>query len=308
MSLISLVRTAGGRLAARLDALRVADASASFPYLKYDATEDALIPSATGGGLENDFTRALTISTVAKDYTLDAAYNPSADYPDSDHGAVTVSGRLGNGTDEPYFYAFGRNLIAANGLTRTTNGRIRIQWIDAGSSMAAIWPAAVNGAGIWIPLPSCIDLSVTFSVWTSAPGEGASNPVAFGVTHSVPGQALPIVLANVDWLSGAANALDQTPQAMGTAETPSGINGYVSSGIGSRRHRIEIHGPNAAIYGGAVGATGPSDVATTRLAGRSNMTRANKSDMGLYLVIGQDAGTPYAEIGNITMTVKRALF
>lgn len=252
-------------------------------------------------GAAGTFAKTYPLTGGALDYTLDANWTPAA-YPNTDHGSATVSGQLGDGATAPLFWVLGTNNVAANGLTRTAGARLRVLW-NAGI-LPNIWPADDNGAVIWIPLPAALDLSIQFTIASNGPGQGTDNMVRFGVATSDPSIALPSILADVHWDSDPSNQLDETVTAMGTAGSLAAIDSYVTAGVGTRHYRIELHGPNVAIYGGAIGAT----VANTLLHGRSNVVRGNRNDLHLYLSLGATTGTPYAEIYNLSLSGKRAAF
>jgi hypothetical protein len=262
--------------------------------------KQSLIDSLGGA---TSFTKTFLPSgaTTSKDFTLEANYSP-ANYPDTAHGGTTVSGELGDGSNEPKFWVIGKNLAAANGVTRTTTNRLRVQHSTTTSS--TLWPEVADALTLWIPLPHLHDLSVDFTLSSNAPGQGASNPVHCGLAVGSVGSTENQRLATIRWLSSSATAMTEGVTLQTDAYGTAAVDSYISSGVCTKHYRIEVHGPNAAVFGGAVGAT----VANTLIQGRSNAFYTGRSGLHFYLSVGRSAGTPYAEIGALSVTAKRAVF
>ena len=253
-----------------------------------------------------------TLGGSTTDYTAAAAYAPSGI---TAHTGTSVSGRLGDGTDVPFFSVLGKGGVAA--LARNASG-VRITH-TAANTAANPWPYSSGSPALVIPLaPSTprdvqVDLRVRVNFDATRAVTGTDTVEAFlGITRYAKGER-DFTLGGV-WIvthyplsSGAVSELayalspQSTATTTETARDVSSAGEGTTAGITARDVRIVLKGPTVEVL------TGPAGGSLTQRVYYADVAELHARDgLAVTLGISQNQATPlagyYAQIEVLTVT------
>ncbi len=251
--------------------------------------------------VSNTISRSYPMAGGTHDYTLDANWTPALYTETSD---AVMSGVLGDGVDVPFFHVIGRDRVAANGMTRTAGGQLRIT--HDGSAAGNAYPGSYTAPGLLIRLPLAQILSVTFTV--SMGNFATLERPRFGIaslSRSFGSSAAEV--STILWTPSSTTAASESTTLWSASAGSAAMSTFIAANICTRTYKLDLQGPNLGIYGSA---SSGSIVPSTLLRGRSTANTAIMSDLVLFLSLGSAAAPAanyYAEIGNLSLGGTRYL-
>lgn len=283
------------------------DAPTNGQALVWDAGQSRWEPGtiATGGAS----TETYAFGGGTHDYTADSAYNPA--------GATSTvraeTGLLGDGTNAPRFWVFGRDYTAALAITSVPSLRITLTNTN-GAPLLRVDSTSQSGANVLVHLPWWAQLLPAWTldavVATNIAGTLCTGGSDFAtcrvglVSQNAPTDGIPRTVCFNDIYSYAGDgggAMREGRGMDGNADTASDISGETSGGVNVRAVRIVRSGAMLTL------STGPNAGALTeRRKYINSKLRTAGVAWSFVLAMGQVKATPtvgyYGELRSLVFT------
>lgn len=271
-----------------------------------DAATLAAVPTTA-----RDYSYSYAFGGGAHDYTLDANYGVG-DFTNHDtaaDGTNTGTQILGDGSSVPFFHAVSVSHIAANGLTRTAGGALRLTYANGVANSGRGLPATLSAPQLLIPIPPSQEVTVTCTLSTNAPGISSINNCGPTIELlSRTGATTFSKLAGASLIGASGSALLYC-DVFATAENlNTDVSASVAGGIITYQIKLFWRQINAGVYGD------PTGTPTTLRRGRQAIMQGSGLVCSLLVfAVGSGAsdsgGTPanglYAELSNLVISGKR---